>query len=102
MSKRIYPLVLGMAIFVAGCDRHETVSSNAAVAPPTTVGTEIDDSVVTTKVKSALLGDQAIKGFDIKVETRKGMVLFSGFVDNRARPHDRRHARCRRRAGSRQ
>jgi hyperosmotically inducible protein len=46
------------------------------------VGTDIDDTVVTTKVKSALLGDDDVKGFDIKVETRKGMVMLSGFVDN--------------------
>src|SRR6185503_5357063 len=50
----------------------------------TTVGTEIDDTVVTTKVKSALLGDADIKSFDLKVETRKGAVQLSGFVDNQA------------------
>ena len=38
--------------------------------------------VVTTRVKSALLADADIKGFDIKVETRKGEVMLSGFVDN--------------------
>jgi hyperosmotically inducible protein len=48
------------------------------------VGTEIDDTVVTTKVKAALLGDQDVKGFEFKVETRKGKVLLSGFVDNQA------------------
>ncbi len=48
----------------------------------TTVGTEIDDTVVTTKVKSALLADAEIKSFDVKVETRKGAVQLSGFVDN--------------------
>jgi hyperosmotically inducible protein len=46
------------------------------------VGTEIDDTVVTAKVKSALLGDQDVKGYDIKVATRKGQVQLSGFVDN--------------------
>jgi len=30
----------------------------------------------------ALLGDDQTKAFDIKVETRKGMVQLSGFVDN--------------------
>lgn len=54
-------------------------------APPvatTTVGTEIDDSVITTKVKSALLSDPDVKSFDIQTETRKGEVQLSGFVDN--------------------
>ena len=85
MNIRFYPLVLGMAIFVTGCNRQEAVPSNASAPPSTTVGTEIDDTVVTTKVKSALLGDQDIRGFDIKVETRKGIVLLSGFVDSQAR-----------------
>jgi hyperosmotically inducible protein len=48
----------------------------------TTVGTKIDDSVVTTRVKSALLGDPTIKSFDIAVVTRKGEVQLSGFVNN--------------------
>ena len=53
-------------------------------APSTTVGTEIDDSVITSSVRSVLLGDPDIKSFDIKVETRKGEVMLSGFVDNLA------------------
>lgn len=55
--------------------------------PPagTTVGTEIDDSVVTARVKSALLADPSVRGLEIKVETRKGLVLLSGFVDSQAR-----------------
>ena len=48
----------------------------------TTVGSQIDDSVVTTRVKSALLGDPNIKSFDIAVVTRKGVVQLSGFVNN--------------------
>jgi hyperosmotically inducible protein len=32
-------------------------------------------------VKSALLGDEAVKSFEIKVETFKGVVQLSGFVD---------------------
>ena len=79
-------LVLGvtlagaMSVLVAGCgDRQEQPSPPPA---STTVGTEIDDTVVTTKVKSALLADPDIKSFDLKVETRKGAVQLSGFVDN--------------------
>lgn len=56
------------------------------VAPvaTTTVGTEIDDSVITTKVKSALVSDPDVKSLDIQTETRKGEVQLSGFVDNEA------------------
>jgi hyperosmotically inducible protein len=46
------------------------------------VGTEIDDSVITTKVKSALLSVPDVKSLDIQAETRKGEVQLSGFVDN--------------------
>jgi hyperosmotically inducible periplasmic protein len=88
MNIRPYQLIFGVtlaagtAIFVTGCNRQEPVVAAVAVPATTTVGTEIDDTVVTTKVKSALLGDQEIKAFDIKVETRKGVVLLSGFVDS--------------------
>ncbi len=69
-----------MAVFAAGCSKPSEVTG--IPTPSTTVGTEIDDSVVTTTVKSALLSDPDIKSFDFKVETRKGEVQLSGFVDN--------------------
>ena len=45
-------------------------------------GEYIDDSAITTKVKSAILGDSALKVFQINVETFKGEVQLSGFVDS--------------------
>ena len=68
--------------FFVGCSQ----SSDTAGAPPpsTTIGTEIDDSVVSTRVKSALLADPDIKGFDFKIATSKGEVQMSGFVDNQS------------------
>jgi len=42
----------------------------------------IDDSIITTKVKAALLADPDVKGTDINVETKKGEVMLSGFVGN--------------------
>ena len=45
-------------------------------------GQFVDDSVITTKVKSALLADDAVKSFEIKVETVEGVVQLSGFVGN--------------------
>jgi hyperosmotically inducible protein len=44
----------------------------------------VDDSVITTKVKTALMADSEIKGSDISVETNKGEVMLSGFVGNQA------------------
>ena len=87
-----------VSIFAVGCSKQvEPVSASTPVVPQnsmspapavaaapatTTVGTEIDDTVVTASVKSALLSDADIKSFDFKVETRKGVVMLSGFVDN--------------------
>jgi osmotically-inducible protein OsmY len=45
-------------------------------------GQYVDDSVITTKVKSALLADPDVKSLDIGVETYKGEVQLSGFVNN--------------------
>jgi hyperosmotically inducible protein len=76
-----------LALFLAGCGNQANPPTAAAAATPaatTTVGTELDDTVVTTKVKSALLADADVKSFDFKVETRKGVVQLSGFVDNQA------------------
>jgi hyperosmotically inducible protein len=53
----------------------------AATRTSDSTGQYVDDSVITTKVKSALLGDKAVKSFEIKVETVKGVVQLSGFVD---------------------
>ena len=78
-------LALGCAatFLMTGCvDRQEEANAPAA---RTTVGTEIDDSVITARVKSALLADRDANSFDIKVETRKGQVQLSGFVDTEAR-----------------
>jgi hyperosmotically inducible protein len=75
-------LAAAMSVLIAGCgNRQDKLPTPSA---STTVGTEIDDTVVTTKVKSALFADPDIKSFDLKVETRKGAVQLSGFVDNQA------------------
>jgi len=86
MKPRIEKLVFAatlvgtLAITVVGCSK--PVEGTGAVSPGTTVGTDIDDSVITSNVKAVLLGDSDVKSFDFKVETRKGEVLLSGFVDN--------------------
>lgn len=69
-----------LAITVVACGK--TPDPIGMAPPPITVGTEIDDTVITSSVKSALLADPDIKSFDFKVETRKGEVLLSGFVDS--------------------
>jgi osmotically-inducible protein OsmY len=45
-------------------------------------GEYVDDSTITTKVKAAIFNDPALKVFQINVETFKGEVQLSGYVDS--------------------
>lgn len=69
-----------MTLSMAACSKPADTTDMPASS--ITVGTELDDGVVTTRVKTALLDNIDVKGFDIKVETRKGEVMLSGFVNN--------------------
>jgi osmotically-inducible protein OsmY len=42
----------------------------------------VDDSTIPAKVKAEILGDAALKVFAISVETFKGTVQLSGFVNS--------------------
>ena len=62
-------------ISVVGC---------ASTAKQEGTGEYIDDSVITTKVKAAILDEPTLKVFEINVETFKGVVQLSGFVSSQA------------------
>ena len=47
-------------------------------------GEYVDDTVITTKVKTAIFNDPNLKSSEINVETFKGVVQLSGFVSSRA------------------
>lgn len=47
-----------------------------------TAGQVLDDSVITTRVKSAIFEEPTLKVFQINVKTYQGTVLLSGFVDS--------------------
>ncbi|MFI4927897.1 MAG: BON domain-containing protein [Burkholderiales bacterium] len=47
-------------------------------------GQYVDDTTITTKVKSAILNEPSLKSAEINVETYKGRVQLSGFVSTRA------------------
>lgn len=47
-------------------------------------GEYIDDKTIATKVKSDLFADKSVSGFAVKVESYKGVVQLSGFVDTAA------------------
>lgn len=78
-NRLIVPTIALIAsLSIAGCGKNGDEGSRTE--DKTTVGAEIDDSVITTKVKAALLNDTGLESFDIKVETHKGEVQLSGFV----------------------
>ena len=45
-------------------------------------GKVIDDAWISAKVKALLLKDEQVRGLDVKVQTHKGNVLLSGWVDD--------------------
>ncbi len=56
----------------------------ASTSKQSSTGEYVDDSVITTKVKSLLAADDFLKSFRIGVETYKGVVQLSGFVNSQA------------------
>lgn len=47
-------------------------------------GEYVDDSYITTKVKAMILRESSLKSSEINVETFKGVVQLSGFVNSRS------------------
>jgi len=58
-----------------------TFAACATTRTSESTGEYIDDSVITTKVKSLLAADDFLKSFQISVETFQGTVQLSGFVN---------------------
>ena len=55
-----------------------------STATQESTGEYVDDTAITTKVKSAIFNEPSLKVFQIKVETYKSVVQLSGFVDSSA------------------
>ena len=55
----------------------------AATRTHEATGEYIDDTLITTQVKAAILGEPTLKAAEINVETFKGRVQLSGFVSSR-------------------
>ena len=75
MSRFKLIIVFLLAMLIAGC---------AGGAKHESTGEYIDDAVLTTKVNTSILGDSRLKLMQINVETFKGVVQLSGFVDSAA------------------
>ena len=63
------------APLVAGC---------AGAPTRTSTGQQIDDTVITSKIKTAFVEDRAVSALNIGVETFKGTVQLSGFANSQA------------------
>jgi hyperosmotically inducible periplasmic protein len=78
MNKLVKPVQFILCVFilslVAGCGGEHQRRT----------GEYVDDTVLATRVKSALLADPDVSGLDIQVETFRGRVQLSGFADNEA------------------
>lgn len=61
-----------------------TVVGCASTSKQEGAGEYIDDSVITAKVKAAILDEPTLKVAEINVETFKGVVQLSGFVNSQA------------------
>lgn len=76
LGKFLSALVLAIALVsAAGC---------ASTPKQEGTGEYVDDSVITAKVKAAVLNEPTLKSAEINVETFKGVVQLSGFVSSQA------------------
>jgi hyperosmotically inducible protein len=64
----------------AGVSGAVKVHNALALQPETKMGAKLDDTVITGKVKAALLDDKDVKSGQINVETKNGVVSLGGFV----------------------
>lgn len=79
LFKRLCALFLAVAFVSAlGC---------AGSATQESTGEYFDDTLITTKVKAALVNDATVKATEVNVETFKGTVQLSGFVSSHAAMH---------------
>jgi hyperosmotically inducible protein len=66
-------VIVVVSLAAAACASTRTTKS---------AGEQVDDTVTTAAVKSALIADPATKAYQIDVETFKGTVQLNGFVDS--------------------
>lgn len=78
-TRQLFPVMMlavaASVLTLAGCGSTSTQSST---------GQYLDDTAITTKVKAAIFNDASLKSAEINVETFKGAVQLSGFVNSQA------------------
>ena len=68
--------------FLACCVLTVAFMGCAATQKHESTGQYVDDSVITTKVKTAIFNEETLKTMQINVKTYKGVVQLSGFVNS--------------------
>ena len=73
--QRILQLLVCIGVITAflGC---------AATQKHESTGQYVDDTVITTKVKTAIFNEETLKMLQINVKSYQGVVQLSGFVDS--------------------
>ncbi len=75
-ARRLFAvLIAASALFAAGCGSSATQEST---------GEYLDDTTITTKVKTAIFNEPSLKVLQINVETYKAVVQLSGFASSDA------------------
>mgnify|MGYP003386363097 CR=1 FL=1 len=76
-SRSIFKILAAvlMAVILAAC---------ASTATESSTGEFLDDTVITARVKAALVKDPMVSALDVSVESFKGAVQLSGFVKTAA------------------
>lgn len=75
MNKRLAKFLLAASVT-------SVLAAPAMAADNHSAGEVLDDTIITTKVKAALVQDPVTKAHQISVDTFKGTVKLSGFVDS--------------------
>jgi osmotically-inducible protein OsmY len=73
-SYRLRSVFIGLVLAV--------LSACAATGTRQGTGEYIDDAVITSRVKAAFAADPTVKATEVQVETYKGTVQLSGFVES--------------------
>ncbi len=83
-TKRIPALIFaGVMATALGCTTMTGQDKSSTTSREST-GQYVDDTILTTKVKAAVLQEPLLKSYEINVETYKGVVQLSGFVSSQA------------------
>ena len=73
MKHKLFGLAVAVMLGIStGC---------STIGEQQTVGSYVGDTVVTSRVKAALIEDEQVSGYSVEVQTYEGVVQLSGFLN---------------------